>query len=129
MCELHINRRAYIAHSGSLLCGNFIEIIFRGIIMYAELKMELKTENLTYKKSSNLQGVIMEHIDPDYASVLHRNQQNPYSQCLIHEKEKDKCFWYIRTITREAYENMILPMSELKSFGLKNINGDITDFI
>ncbi len=91
--------------------------------MYAELKMELKTENLTYKKSSNLQGVIMEHIDPDYASVLHRNQQNPYSQCLIHEK--DKCFWYIRTITREAYENLILPMSELKSFGLKNINGDI----
>ena len=82
--------------------------------MYAELKMELKTENLTYKKSSNLQGVIMEHIDPDYASVLHRNQQNPYSQCLIHEK--DKCFWYIRTITREAYENLILPMSELKSF-------------
>ena len=51
--------------------------------MFAELRMELKAENLNYRKSSNLQGVIMEHIDEGYAEKLHRKSVNPYSQFFI----------------------------------------------
>ncbi|URW87967.1 hypothetical protein M5E86_18230 [Blautia wexlerae] len=35
--------------------------------MYAELQMELETKEINYRQSSNLQGVIMENISPEYA--------------------------------------------------------------
>ena len=47
--------------------------------MYAELQMELETKEINYRQSSNLQGVIMENISPEYAARLHGNQLNPYS--------------------------------------------------
>ena len=85
--------------------------------MYAELKLELENEELSYRQSSNLQGVIMETIDSDYAKELHYNQVNPYSQCLLHKD--DKYTWKICTMTDEAYEKIILPMSKLSEFSLK----------
>ena len=51
--------------------------------MYAELQMELETKEINYRQSSNLQGVIMENISPEYAARLHGNQLNPYSQCTV----------------------------------------------
>lgn len=42
--------------------------------MYADLRIELDTNEINYKQSSNLQGIIMETIDTDYAEQLHRNQ-------------------------------------------------------
>lgn len=86
--------------------------------MYAELKMELEGEELSYKKSSNLQGVIMENIDEEYAERLHQSSLNPYSQCLL--KEEGKIIWKICTVTEEAYEHLIIPMSKLTEFTLKN---------
>lgn len=86
--------------------------------MFAELRMELKAENLNYRKSSNLQGVIMEHIDEGYAEELHRKSVNPYSQFFI--KEQDKLYWYIRTLDNEAYEKILLPISLLEKFEIKN---------
>lgn len=47
--------------------------------MYAELQMELGTADISYQQSSNLQGVIMENINTEYAEILHRSQLNPYS--------------------------------------------------
>lgn len=44
--------------------------------MYAELQMELETKEINYRQSSNLQGVIMENISPEYAARLHGNQLN-----------------------------------------------------
>lgn len=85
--------------------------------MYAELKLELENEELSYRQSSNLQGVIMETIDSNYAKELHYNQENPYSQCLLHKD--DKHTWKICTMTDEAYEKIILPMSKLSEFSLK----------
>ena len=37
--------------------------------MYAELQMELETKEINYRQSSNLQGVIMENISPEYVNV------------------------------------------------------------
>ena len=51
--------------------------------MYVQLKLELAADDIDYKKSSNLQGILMENIDTEYAGILHGNQLNPYSQCLI----------------------------------------------
>lgn len=86
--------------------------------MYAELKMELDNETLDYKQSSNLQGVIMEHIEEEYAEILHQSNLKPYSQCVV--KQDDKRIWYIRTVTQKAYKKMIIPLSQLNEFEIKN---------
>ena len=44
--------------------------------MYAELQMELETKEINYRQSSNLQGVIMENISPEYAA----RQKQPDNQ-------------------------------------------------
>lgn len=86
--------------------------------MYAELKMELEGEELNYKQSSNLQGVIMENIDEKYAEYLHHCNLNPYSQCIF--KKEEKTIWKICTVTDEAYEKIIMPMSKITDFTIKN---------
>lgn len=86
--------------------------------MYAELRMELDNETLDYKQSSNLQGVIMENIEGEYAEILHQSNLKPYSQCIV--KQEDKKIWYIRTVTEEAYKKIIIPLSLLNEFEIKN---------
>ena len=91
--------------------------------MYAQLKLELEADDIDYKKSSNLQGILMENIDTEYAGILHGNQLNPYSQCLIRENGKN--IWCIKTLTEEAYEQIIQPMSEVKSVVFKKSGRDV----
>ena len=85
--------------------------------MYAELKMNLDSTEITYQQSSNLQGVIMETIDTDYAAILHRNSTNPYSQCVV--KKEDKTEWLIKTLTENAYQNIICPLTKLENVEIK----------
>lgn len=85
--------------------------------MYAELQMELGTADISYQQSSNLQGVIMENINTEYAEILHRSQLNPYSQ-YVTKKDKN-VVWHIKTTTEEAYKNIIIPMAEVKEITLK----------
>lgn len=85
--------------------------------MYARLKLRLDTEEINFQQSSNLQGILMENIDTQYASFLHGNQLNPYSQYL--SKEDGVSVWNIQTVTAEAYENIILPLSGLKEIEIK----------
>ena len=53
--------------------------------------------------------------------TMHRNciniVWNPYSQYVV--KEKDKTVWYICTVNEEAYENIILPLEELKQITIR----------
>lgn len=85
--------------------------------MYADLRIELDTKEINYKQSSNLQGVIMETIDTDYAEQLHRNQTNPYSQYVT--KEGERTIWHIKTMTEEAYQKIILPLSQKEEFQIR----------
>lgn len=85
--------------------------------MLAELKLKLESEELSYRQSSNLQGLMMEHVEKEYAAFLHENRLNPYSQCLMQEGN-DK-IWYVRTMNEEAYEKILLPLSRLQRFTLK----------
>ena len=88
--------------------------------MYAELQMELETKEINYRQSSNLQGVIMENISPEYAARLHGNQLNPYSQCIT--RENNSTIWTIKTLNEEAISVCN------KRMHLKNDNELITEF-
>ena len=80
--------------------------------MYAKMKIKLENNEVSFWQSSNLQGIIMENIDTNYAEKLHGNQLNPYSQYIT--KENGTPIWHIHTYTEEAYENIILPMQKLQ---------------
>ena len=59
--------------------------------MIATLTMELEVPEgvfFSFQKSSLLQGVLMEHISPEYALKLHENGLKPYSQSVIVKKER-----------------------------------------
>lgn len=79
--------------------------------MLAELRMKLEADKpeLGYFQSSNLQGVIMEHISTDYAQLLHGQGLKPYSQYILNGSEKE---WVVKTCTEEAYQEIILPLLE-----------------
>ena len=42
--------------------------------MLAKLEMILEGEEIDYRNSSNLQGVLMERIDTEYAEILHEQR-------------------------------------------------------
>ena len=91
--------------------------------MIATLTMELETPEelfFSYQKSSLLQGVLMEHISPDYALKLHENGLKPYSQSVI--VKKGKTIWQINVLCKEAYEKILLPLltSDFEEFELKH---------
>lgn len=98
--------------------------------MLAELKIKLEgdSKELNCYHSSNLQGVLMEHIKSEYASLLHHQKINPYSQFLNYDK--GYC-WIIHTMTEEAYKEIILPIlsPDFTSFDIKkkDIHVEIKD--
>lgn len=88
--------------------------------MLAELKMKLEgdSKEFGYYQSSNLQGVLMEQLDPEYVGRLHQPGINPYSQFLYYDKGYS---WTVHTLTEEAYEKIILPLMspDFSSFEIK----------
>ena len=88
--------------------------------MLAKLEMILEGEEIDYRNSSNLQGVLMERIDTEYAEILHEQRLNPYSQYLI--KNENQYIWCIQTLNEEAYEQMIQKMisQDFSEFQIKN---------
>lgn len=77
--------------------------------MLAELRMKIEADSpeLGYYQASNMQGVLMEHIDTGYAGLLHGQGLKPYSQYIMTGAEKE---WVVKTCTREAYQEIILPL-------------------
>lgn len=76
-----------------------------------ELKLILEDEEameLNFNKASLLQGVIMQQIDSEYATMLHSQGLKPYSQCI--RLEQNTPIWYIRTLSTEAEKNIIQPL-------------------
>lgn len=77
--------------------------------MLAELRMKLEVDkpDFGYYQSSNMQGILMEQIDREYAAYLHEQGPKPYSQYLLIGEEKE---WIVKTCTQEAYHEIILPL-------------------
>jgi CRISPR-associated endoribonuclease Cas6 len=81
--------------------------------MLAELRMELENPlgcQIGYYQSSNLQGVLMEQIDSDYAQFLHTQSLNPYSQSVT--LENGKTIWSVKTLNENSYQNIIIPLKK-----------------
>ena len=74
--------------------------------------------------SSVLQGVMMQSINSDYAGLLHTQSLRPYSQFCTNQNGQN--FWIISTLSQEACENIIRPLSELSSAFVRNKNDSIT---
>lgn len=94
--------------------------------MLAELRMKLEVDEsgFGYHQSSNMQGVLMEQIDPDYAACLHEHGLKPYSQYLLNGEEKE---WIVKTCTQEAYQQIILPLfsQQFMQFTMEKKNQNI----
>ena len=92
--------------------------------MLGKLIIQIKpnSEDFSFYQSSNLQGILMEHIEPSYASYLHQSAINPYSQFL--EIRDNTFYWHINTLNRAAYDNIIRPLlfPEVTNFYLKKKN-------
>ena len=77
--------------------------------MLAELciSVEPDVSDFGYYQSSNMQGILMEQIDADYAEILHEQGLKPYSQYVRNRENPE---WVIHTYTEEAYRQIILPL-------------------
>ncbi len=78
-------------------------------------KIVLKVKNTTDKKvttnmSSVFQGILMELLEDEFVTKLHIQQRHPYSQYI--KCEEDFIYWTISTVTKEAYEKIILPLCD-----------------
>lgn len=87
------------------------------------LKLTLEAEGLTYKKSSNFQGVLFTQINSEYADFLHKQQLHPYSQYIAFEDGIP--YWYVNTTSNDAYEHIIKPLMEPNFHEFNIHNGDI----
>lgn len=78
--------------------------------MLSKLRMKLETDDntISYYQSSNLQGVLMEQIDSIYAETLHQQGLHSYSQHI--EQSEQGVFWIVKTLNKEAYQNIVLPL-------------------
>ena len=89
----------------------------------ASLTMRLEADGLNYKKASDFQGVMFAYISDEYGDFLHQQQLHPYSQYIFFEN--DTAYWRINTLNEDAYDNVIVPLSN-KAFNTFNIhNGNI----
>lgn len=91
--------------------------------MLAQLCLTLKPESgdITYRKSSRLQGVLMEQISEKYAEKLHEQSVHPYSQYVTAESD-GTISWYVSTLNEEAYHQIIEPLQSplFSSFQFSN---------
>ena len=79
-----------------------------GMKMLSRLTIEFSTQqDFSYRKSSNMHGLLMQLISPQWCEKLHSMQLTPCSQYLEVGERK---FWHICGLTREAYDNVIQPV-------------------
>ena len=84
-----------------------------------------KDKKISYNSGSAMQGLLMEQIPTEYAERLHAGGINPYSQ---HLSFREDCIcWQISTMTKEARENIILPLLNCteKNLTVKHLDTDI----
>ncbi|SER78179.1 CRISPR-associated endoribonuclease Cas6 [Lachnobacterium bovis] len=91
--------------------------------MFAKLKIKLDDNTLDYTKSSMFQGILFEKIDTEYADYLHQQSFHPYSQGIIKQKNNE-VYWCINTLSKDAYEKIIIPLldSQLNEVHIKKID-------
>jgi CRISPR-associated endoribonuclease Cas6 len=82
------------------------------------LEIEHSEQTLNYNASSLFHGIIMERVASTYANELHESQVNPFSQ-FVQAISPRRSVWHVRTLNEEAYENIILPLSQTNELYLR----------
>ena len=83
--------------------------------MISRIVIQLRTqskESVNYNVGSALQGVLMNVMDGDYATKMHEQKLNPYSQYFY--RCGKRMYWVINTLTEEARQYIISPFLENK---------------
>lgn len=62
---------------------------------------------LTQSVCSLLHGVLMEHIDCDYADVLHTQSLRPYSQSFYFDRESNALYWQLNALNAQAKDELL----------------------
>ena len=83
-------------------------------------------KNIEYniRASSVMHGLLMEKISPDYARKMHDNISRPFSQYVRYENNRN--IWTVSAIGKEACENIITPVLNLKTAYIKYKNDNIS---
>lgn len=91
--------------------------------MLAQLELSLVADGgeITYRKASRLQGVLMERISTEYAERLHEQNVHPYSQSLI--LNGHDVAWRVCALNEEAYQQVIIPLLSEKFTSFQFANG------
>ncbi|MCL2045529.1 MAG: CRISPR-associated endoribonuclease Cas6 [Oscillospiraceae bacterium] len=85
-----------------------------------------ENSSIKYIPGDALHGVIMEHIDTEYADILHNQDSQPFSQFA--EVKNDNIYWTIHTLINEAGQYIVNTIADNKfnSFHLKRLNTDVS---
>lgn len=88
-----------------------------------EYKIELpEGQKLSVSAGSVFHGALMEIINTDYAEYLHTMSMRPYSQCVYYSKESDSWMWRICSLSKEAGEQIFIPLAERESVFIRHRN-------
>lgn len=79
-----------------------------------EIKFTLPSSiKLNQAIGSIMQGVLMERIDRDYASFLHKQSLRPYSQYIFFSKKQNCLIWRISALNQQAADEILSPLFNL----------------
>lgn len=78
-------------------------------LMEAELTLPAG-EKLNQSLGSVMQGILVEHMNEEWADAMHAQTARPYSQYVT--IENGRVLWRIGTLTDAAYENVFLPIKD-----------------
>lgn len=77
--------------------------------MMTRLVIELEDGSVDFHRGPQLQGVMFEHLDNEYADWLHVQQIHPYSQ-YGYKTRDGASEWVINVLNDEAYNYIIAPL-------------------
>jgi len=80
--------------------------------MLNRVEFVIENKDINIQMGSLFHGFLMENIDTKYAEIIHQSSLNPYNQFLYFDKSVQSYVWRINTISKIAYEEIILPLSE-----------------
>ena len=63
--------------------------------------------------SNVLHGIMMEHIDTNYATKLHESTVHPYRQYVFYDAKKETTIWRVIGLNQEAIINILEPLFHL----------------
>ena len=63
--------------------------------------------------SNVLHGIMMEHIDTDYATILHKSTVHPYRQYVFYDTKQDTTIWRVIGLNQDAIINILEPLFHL----------------